>query len=109
MAGLRDLLASQPRNEIARVSAFTIQLQEHLPPVEAANVVIRTKSDITGSFQISVGTTLREDSWISASEKGSVRVEGSFNESKVTVSCDGRDFTQTIKNERTGVPPEVHT
>ncbi|TPX16464.1 uncharacterized protein E0L32_003758 [Thyridium curvatum] len=62
MAGLRDLLASQPRNEIARVSAFTIQLQEHLPPVDATNVVIRTKSDITGSFQISVRTTLREDS-----------------------------------------------
>jgi predicted dehydrogenase len=103
MAGLRLLLGSQPGNEIAKVSAFTSQIQEYLPPVDTANVILRTKSGVTGVFQMSMGTTLRADDWTVACEKGWLQIQ----DDKVTISRDGQEEVKTIPNERTGVPPEV--
>lgn len=103
MAGLRLLLDSYPGNEIAKVSAFTNQIQEYLPPVDTADVIFRTKSGVTGVFQISRGTTLRADDWTIACEKGWVQIQGD----KVTISRDGQEEVKTIPNERTGVPPEI--
>jgi predicted dehydrogenase len=103
MAGLRLLLDSHPGNEIAKVSAFTNQLQEYLPPVDTADVILRTKSGVTGVFQISRGTTLRANDWTIACEKGWIQIQ----EDKVTISRDGQEEVKTIPNERTGVPPEI--
>lgn len=103
MAGLRLLLGAQPGNEIATLSAFTNQLQPYLPPVDTADMILRTRSGVTGAFQVSRGTTLRADELTIACEDGWVKIE---NE-KVTISRDGKEQTATVANERTGVPPEI--
>jgi predicted dehydrogenase len=103
MAGLRVLLDAQPGSEVATLSAMTSQIQDYLPPVDTAHVIMKTKSGVTGDFQISRGTTLRADEWTVACERGWIKVE---NE-QVTISRDGKTETKTIPNERTGVPPEV--
>jgi predicted dehydrogenase len=104
IASLRTLLATQPGNEIARVSAFTTQLQTYLPPVDTADVILRTKSGVTGTFQISRGTSLRADEWTIACENGWVTVRGE----EVSISRGvGRVEVRKVPNERTGVPPEI--
>lgn len=103
MAGLRLLLGAQPGNEIATLSAFTNQLQPYLPPVDTADMILRTRSGVTGVFQVSRGTTLRADELTVACENGWIKIE----DEKVTISRDGREEKVTVANERTGVPPEV--
>ncbi|KAH0441980.1 oxidoreductase family, NAD-binding Rossmann fold protein [Colletotrichum camelliae] len=103
MAGMRLLLSSQPGHEIQMLPALTNQIQPYLPPVDTADVILKTKSGVTGVFQISRGTQLLADEWTVACEKGWIKVE---NE-KVTVSRDGKIEEITVPNERTGVPPEI--
>lgn len=103
MAGLRLLLNAQPGNEIARLSAFTGQIKEFLPPVDTADVILQTKSGVSGTFQISRGTSLRADEWTVACENGWIKIE----DSKVTISRDGKEEVKTVQNERSGVPPEI--
>ncbi|KAL3447649.1 hypothetical protein BJX65DRAFT_307714 [Aspergillus insuetus] len=103
IATLRTLLAAQPGNEIARVLAFTTQLQPYLPPVDTADVIMRTKSGVTGTFQISRGTSLRADEWTVACENGWVTVRGE----EVSISRGGGVKVKIVRNERTGVPPEI--
>ncbi|KAJ5627978.1 hypothetical protein N7490_010206 [Penicillium lividum] len=104
-AGLRLLLGSQPGNEIDTLSAFTNQIQPHLPPVDTGNMILKTRSGVSGVLQISLGTSLRANEWTIACEDGWVKIEGE----NVTVCRDSQGDAQTvtIKNERTGVPPEV--
>jgi predicted dehydrogenase len=103
MAGLRLLLGAQPGNEITTLSAFTNQLQPYLPPVDTADMILRTRSGKTGVFQVSRGTTLRADEWTVACEDGWIKIE----DEKVTISRNGQEETVSVANERTGVPPEV--
>lgn len=103
MAGLRYLLDAQPGNEIDTLVAFTNQIQDYLPPVDTADVILKTRSGVTGVFQISRGTTLRADEWTVACEEGWVKIE---NE-KVTISRNGQVEVKILPNERTGVPPEM--
>lgn len=103
MAGLRQLLESQPGNHIVRLSAFTNQLRDYLPPADTINAVLKTKSGVTGTFQLSVGTSFREDSWAVSCERGWITVE----DSEVTICRDGEVTKKTVQNERTGVPPEI--
>jgi predicted dehydrogenase len=103
MAGLRLLLGEELDNQIASLSAFTTQIQSYLPPVDTADVILKTKSGVTGVFQISRGTSLRADEWTIACSNGWIKVENK----KVTISRDGQIEVATIPNERTGVPPEI--
>lgn len=103
MAGLRQLLESQPGNHIVRLSAFTNQLRDYLPPADTIDAVLKTKSGITGIFQLSVGTSFREDSWAVSCEGGWITVE----DSEVTICRDGQVTKKIVQNERTGVPPEI--
>ena len=103
MAGLRLLLGVEPGHEIASLSAFTNQIQHHLPPVDTADMIMRTTSGVTGVFQISRGTSLLADEWTIACSNGWIKIE---NET-VTISQDGKIEVVTIPNERTGVPPEI--
>lgn len=103
MAGIRRLLEAQPGNEIAQVSAFTVQNRDYLPPVDTANAVFKTRSGATGGFQISVASSASANEWSVECEKGWVKIENS----KVTVSRDGKVEVVDVPNERTGVPPEV--
>lgn len=100
-AGIRLLLGSE--NSIARLSAFTVQLQKHLPPVDTVDATLKTKTGITGTFSVSFGTSLTGSEWTVACEGGSVSV----SRSTVTTTIDGQEESKDVKDERTGVPPEV--
>jgi predicted dehydrogenase len=100
-AGLRLLLG--PENIITRLSAFTTQLRKDLPPVDTMDATIKTRSGATGTFSVSFGSTLTGSEWIVACEVGSVSV----SDSMVTTVFDGKEEKKEVKDERTGVPPEV--
>lgn len=100
-AGLRTLLGSS--NAITHLSAFTAQLQKHLPPVDTVDATLQTKTGITGTFSISFGTTFTGSEWTVACEGGGVSV----SRSTVTTNINGHVERKEIKDERTGVPPEV--
>lgn len=103
IAGLRRILESQPINKIYRLSAFTSLLQEHLPPVDTINAILKLESGIGGTYQHSVGTSLTGSEWTIGCEGGIVTVA----ESKVTVTAGGKTQEKLIPDERTGVPPVV--
>ncbi|KAJ5752893.1 hypothetical protein N7520_009810 [Penicillium odoratum] len=77
----------------------------HLPPVDTGNMILKTRSGVSGVLQISLGTSLRANEWTIACENGWVKIEGE----NVIVCRDSQGDVQTvtIRNERTGVPPEV--
>ncbi|KAF4985289.1 hypothetical protein FDECE_16662 [Fusarium decemcellulare] len=107
IAGIRQLLAAQDGNQITQVSAFTTLLRDYLPPVDTAHAIFKTQSGATGSFQISVGSSSTTDEWTVECERGWVNINGHGGGSEVTVSKDGQVTTETIENEKTGVPPEI--
>ncbi|KAI9870575.1 MAG: hypothetical protein M1830_004087 [Pleopsidium flavum] len=100
-AGLRLLLGSE--NAVTRLSAFTAQLQKHLPPVNTVDATLKTKTGITGTFSVSFGTSLTGSEWTVGCEGGSV----SISRSTVTTNINGDKERKDINDERTGVPPEV--
>ena len=69
VAGLRLLLGS---DNVSRLSAFTSQLQKHLPPIDTVDATMKTKSGATGTVSISFGTTLTGSEWTFGCEGGSV-------------------------------------
>lgn len=83
------------------VSAYTVQLQKHLPPVDTVDATLKTKDGVTGTISISFGTTFKGTGYSVACEKGVVKA---FRE---TVNFG--DETREVPNEKTGVPPEVRT
>jgi len=96
-AGLRLLLG--PENPLVSVSANTAQLQEHLPPVDTIDATAKAKNGATGTISISFGTTFSGSEWTVACADGLASVSGG----KVTLG----EETKEIKDERSGVPPEV--
>ena len=100
-AGIRLLLGSE--NAFTRLAAFSAQLQEHLSPVDTVDATLRTKNGITGTFSVSFGTTLTGSEWTVGCEGGSVSV----SRSRVTTIINGQEESKEIKDDRTGVPPEV--
>ncbi|KAF3387258.1 Uncharacterized protein F1880_000975 [Penicillium rolfsii] len=101
-AGLRYLLG--PDTFITRLSAFTTQLQKHLPPADTVDAILKTNTGVQGTFQLSHGTSLVGPEWTIGCENGSVTVDFS----KIIVrTLDGKEDVQDVQDERTGVPPEV--
>jgi len=100
-AGIRLLLGS--KDKITRLSAFTNQLQKHLPPVDSVDATMKTATGSTGTFQVSFGTTLTGSEWTVGCAGGSVSVSGST----ITTNIDGKEEKTEVKDERSGVPPEV--
>ena len=100
-AGLRLLLGSE--NIVTRLSAYTNQNQEHLPPVDTVDATMKTHTGATGTFSLSMGTTFTGSEWSIACEGGSV----SISRSTVTTVFDGKEEKVEIEDERSGVPPEV--
>lgn len=103
VASLRMLLGEG--NDIARVSAFTAQLQEHLPPLDTVNAALRTKTGITGVFAASSGTTELDNEWFVACEKGTVKVRRWPHE--VFTVIEGKEGRREFPSEDLGVIPEV--
>ena len=96
-AGLRQLLGSD--NPIVSISAFSQQIQEHLPPVDTVDATAKCKNGATGTITISFGTTYKGSELVVACEKGFVKVE----RENVTVG----DETRQVKDEGSGVKPEL--
>jgi predicted dehydrogenase len=71
-AGLRLLLG--PDNPLVFLSAFTVQLQEHLPPVDTISAIANAKDGAVGTISISFGTSYKTQEWSVASEKSIVSV-----------------------------------
>lgn len=102
-AGLRLLLG--PENTITRLSAFSAQLQKHLPPVDTIDAAMKTKSGATGTFSVSFGTSFTGYEFNIACEGGTVSL--SVFGSTVTTVVEGKEEKSVVDDERTGVPPEV--
>lgn len=102
VAGMRLMLGHDAR--IVKTSAFTQQLQEHLPPVDTVDATFKLANGSTGSFSVSFGTTFKDKGWAVACEKGSVAVNGD----QITITpLDGEAKTKTKPDEHGGVKQEV--
>jgi predicted dehydrogenase len=101
IAGTRLLLGADNRPN--RISAFSTQLQKHLPPVDTVDAIWRTESGISGTFSISFGTTFRGSEYIVACEKGTVCVSRGV----VVVTVDGKEEREEFADEGSGVKQEV--
>ena len=93
VAGLRQLLGEEER--IERVSAFSRCNQEHLPPVDTVNAVLRTEVGTAGTFSLSFGTTDNCYEFLVACERG------------VVVVSDGGKVT--VRPKEKGAQEEVET
>ncbi|KAF2838166.1 NAD(P)-binding protein [Patellaria atrata CBS 101060] len=100
-AGARLLLGSE--NAPTHVSAFTTQLQPHLPPVDTLDAIWKLNSGVSGTFSLSFGTTFSGKEYAVACEKGTVFV----TKSKVVVNKDGNEETNEFPDEGAGVKQEV--
>jgi hypothetical protein len=86
------------------VSAFTTQLQEHLPPIDTLNAVLKVKSGVSGTFTVTFGTTFPFESKYSfAFERGTVTIL----EKTVTVIKDGKTELKEFDDRGNGVPEEI--
>jgi len=90
--------------KIKSLSAFTAQLQEHLPPVDTMNATMLLSNGASGTLSISFGTTDKGSEYLVACEKGSVHV----SRGKVTVTKDGKVVEEKeFKDEEAGVKQEI--
>jgi predicted dehydrogenase len=102
-AGTR-LLLQGGGEKIKTVSAFTTQLQSHLPPVDTLNATLQLSNSASGTLSISFGTTDTGSEYVVACEKGSVRVASGT----VTVTKDGKEVeSKKFPDEKAGVGQEV--
>lgn len=101
IAATRLLLG--PANKIERLSAFTTQLQPHLPPIDTLTAVLQTTSGVPGTVSVSFGTTFTGEKYSVACEKGTVTV----TKGTVVVTRDGSEETKTFPQETNGVKEEV--
>lgn len=100
-AASRLFLAGESKAESVR--AFTTQAQEHLPPIDTAMAIIKTKAGAVGTFQLSSGSLINAFEWDVSLERGTVKVDGQ----KVTVKpVDGEESTKEF-SRTSGVSEEV--
>jgi predicted dehydrogenase len=98
------LLLQGAGQKIKKVSAFTAQLQEHLPPVDTLNATMLLENGASGTLTISVGTTDTGSEYLVACEKGTVHV----SRGKVVVTKSGQDAeTKEFPEEGNGVKQEI--
>ncbi|CAN9257116.1 unnamed protein product [Alternaria alternata] len=98
------LLLQGGKQKIKRVSAFTAQLQEHLPPIDTLNATMQLDNGSSGTLSISFGTTDTGSEYLVACEKGSVHCA----RGKVTITKDGKDpETRDFPDEGNGVNQEI--
>lgn len=89
---------------ITTVSAFTAQLQAHLPPIDTLNSTVKLDNGASGTLAISFGTTDKGSEYLVACEKGSVHV----SRGTVTVSRSGEEaVVEEFRDEGNGVKQEI--
>ncbi|KAF2468939.1 NAD(P)-binding protein [Lindgomyces ingoldianus] len=86
-----------------KASAFTAQLQPHLPPVDTLNATLLLKSGASGTLSLSFGTTFTGSEYAVACEKGTVYV----SRGKVIVTKDGKEEVKEFLEEGNGVKQEI--
>jgi len=87
---------------IMRASAYTSQLQKHLPPADTVHATLKCKTGVSGIIDISFGTTATGGEWVVSCENGSVHVD----RGKVTITKDGSEEVKEFEDGN-GVKPEV--
>jgi predicted dehydrogenase len=98
------LMLSGGGQKIKSLSAFTTQLQAHLPPVDTLNSIMQLTSSASGTFSVSFGTTDKGSEYLVACENGSVHV----SMGKVVVRKGGDVVEEKeFKDEGAGVKQEV--
>ncbi|KAF1941493.1 NAD(P)-binding protein [Clathrospora elynae] len=98
------LLLQGGGQKIKTISAFTAQLQEHLPPVDTLNATVLLENGASGTLGISFGTTDTGSEYMIACEKGSVHI----SRGKVTVTKDGKEAeVKNFPDEGNGVNQEI--
>ncbi|KAL9101606.1 MAG: hypothetical protein Q9163_003145 [Psora crenata] len=100
-AALRLLLG--PENTIKQLSAYSSQLQRHLPPVDTIDAILKTRHGATGTMSVSFGTTFSGSEYAIACESGSIRV----SMSTVTTLFNGEKRKVDVEGEGSGVVTEV--
>lgn len=86
-----------------RTSAFSAQLQEHLPPVDTVDATVQLSNGASGTLSISFGTTFSGSEYTFAAEKGTVTI----SRSRVTVVRDGKEEVKEFPEEGNGVKQEI--
>ncbi|KAF1958014.1 NAD(P)-binding protein [Byssothecium circinans] len=89
--------------KVKKTSAFTVQLQEHLPPVDTVDATTQLSNGASGTISISFGTTFSGPEYAFASEKGTVVV----TKGKVVVTREGKEEAKDFPNDGNGVQPEI--
>ncbi|KAJ4984539.1 oxidoreductase [Stagonosporopsis vannaccii] len=102
VAGTRLLLQGGGEH-VKKLTAFTAQLQPHLPPVDTLHAVLQTGSGVSGSLSVSFGTTDKGSEYVVAAEKGTVTIL----RGKVVVVRDGVSEEKEFADEGSGVKQEV--
>lgn len=98
------LLLQGGGQKVKKLSAFTAQLREHLPPVDTVNATLRLENGNSGTLTISVGTTDNGSEYVVACEKGTVHV----SRGKVVVKRSGEEEqTKEFPDEGNGVKQEI--
>lgn len=98
------LLLSGAGQKIKSLSAFTVQLQEHLPPVDTLNATLLLQNGASGTLSISFGTTDTGSEYLVAAEGGTVHV----SRGKVTITKNGGEVeVREFKDEGNGVKQEI--
>lgn len=88
---------------MTRVSAYTAQLQEHLPPIDTVDATVRLANGATGTFSVSFGTTFTGVAYVVACEQGTVDV--GFD--KTTVKRGDDEVSESFPEDKNGVRQEV--
>lgn len=101
IAAIRHMLGADASP--VKASAFTAQLQKHLPPVDTLDASIQLKNGSSGTLSISFGTTFTGSEYAVAAEKGTVWV----SKGKVIVTQNGEEEVKEFPDEGTGVKQEV--
>ncbi|WYZ41928.1 hypothetical protein EsH8_V_000823 [Colletotrichum jinshuiense] len=100
-AALRLLLGKEAAPD--SVAAFSDLTREHLPPIDTINAVVKTKSGASGSFAVSVGSTLSAFDFQVAGENGSV----TLSSHDLTVKPFDGEARTTHFEQTSGVKEEV--
>jgi len=98
------LLLRGGSEKIKSLSAFTAQLQEHLPPVDTLNATLLLTNQASGTLSISFGTTDTGSEYLVACEHGNVHV----SRGKVTITKNGKVVEEKeFADEGNGVQQEI--
>lgn len=95
IAGMRMLLGGAGE-KVEKISAFTNQLQDYLPPIDTVDATFQLANGSTGTFSVSFGTTFSGAEWSIACEKGTVSVDRTI---VTTKPKGGEEKTEDVPDE----------